>query len=100
MSKIIWKQGDEAHIVIRKPGDCLHTVLRQVTLVANIYDSIWRVKFDEIDDGADITGMDIAIEENRLYKTSEEAIQAYVAEIVTDLLNENQEWYQETHEND
>ena len=100
MNKSTWSKGDEAHITIRKPDDCLHTVLRQVTLDEKLHEGVWRVKFDEIDDDADIMGMDIAIEENRLYKTSEEAIQAYVAEIVTDLLNENQEWYQQIHEND
>ena len=100
MSKATWKQGDEAYVTMRKPGDCLHTVLRQVTLYEKLYEGVWRVRSDEIDDDAEITDVDVAIEEHRLYKTEEEAIQAYTAEIVTDLVNENREWYQEIHEND
>ena len=96
MSKEIWHNGDEAYIVTRKPDDCLHTVLRQVTLDGRLHDGVRRVRYDDIADDAEIESVDIAIEESRLHKTAEEAIQEYVSEIVTDLLNEHQEWYQET----
>lgn len=101
MSKETWHSRDKAHIVIRKPDDCLHTVLRQVTLNEKLHDGVWRVQYDDIADDAEIESVDIAIEESKLHKTAEEAIQEYVSEIVADLLNEHQEWYQEiTEENE
>ena len=96
MSKETWHTGDKAHIIIRKPDDCLRTVLRQVILSDKLYDGVWRVRYDDIADDAEIESVDIAIEESKLHKTAEEAIQEYVSEIVADLLNEHQEWYQET----
>lgn len=96
MSKTTWKKGDEAYIVTQKPDDCLHTVLRQVVLDDKLHDGVWRVQYDDIADDAEIESVDIAIEESKLHKTAEEAIQEYVSEIVADLLNEHQEWYQET----
>ena len=96
MNKATWHTGDEAHIIIRKPDDCLHAVLRQVTLSDKLYDGVRRVQYDDIADDAEIESVDIAIEESKLHKTAEEAIQEYVSEIVADLLNEHQEWYQET----
>ena len=93
-----WHKGDEAHIVIRKPNDCLHTVLRQVKLDDKLHEGVWRVQYDDIADDAEIESVDIAIEEHKLHKTAEEAIQEYVSEIVTDLLNENRDWYQEITE--
>ena len=95
MNKETWHTGDEAYIVIRKPDDCLHTVLRQVTLSDKLYDGVRRVRYDVIADDAEIESVDIAIEESKLYKTAEEAIQEYVSEVVADLMNEHQEWYQE-----
>ena len=96
MNKVTWHNGDEAYIVIRKPDDCLHTVLRQVTLDEKLHDGVRRVRYDDIADDAEIESVDIAIEESRLHKTAEEAIQEYVSEVVADLLNEHREWYQET----
>ena len=96
MSKETWHSRDEAYIVTRKPDDCLHTVLRQVVLDDKLHNGVWRVQYDDIADDAEIKSVDIAIEENRLHKTAEEAIQEYISEIVADLLNEHQEWYQET----
>ena len=96
MSKATWHQGDEAYIIIRKPGNCSYTVLRQVILDEKLHDGVRRVRYDDIADDAEIESVDIAIEESRLHKTAEEAIQEYVSEIVADLLNEHQEWYQET----
>lgn len=96
MNKATWHNGDEAYIVIRKPDDCLHTVLRQVILDEKLHDGVRRVRYDDIADDAEIESVDIAIEESKLHKTAEEAIQEYVSEIVADLLNEHQEWYQET----
>ena len=98
MNKTTWKKGDEAHIVIREPDDCLHTVLRQVTLDDKLHEGVWRVRYDDIADDAEIESVDIAIEEHKLHATADEAIQEYVSEIVTDLLNENRDWYQEIHE--
>lgn len=95
MSKETWHSCDEAYIVTRKPDDCLHTVLRQVVLDDKLHNGVWRVQYDDIADDAEIESVDIAIEESRLHKTAEEAIQEYVSEIVADLLNEHQEWYQE-----
>jgi len=96
MNKATWHKGDEAYITTRRPDDCLHTVLRQGTLDEKLHDGVWRMRYDDIADDAEIESVDIAIEENRLHKTAEEAIQEYVSEIVADLLNELQEWYQET----
>lgn len=100
MNKSTWHTGDEAHIIIRKPDDCLHIVLRQVLLSDKLHDGVWRVRYDDIADDAEIESVDIAIEEHKLHATADEAIQEYVSEIVTDLLNENRDWYQEIHECD
>lgn len=95
MDKKIWKEGDTAHVVIKNPLNPLQFILRQVVLESEIHKGVWRVSWDDVDDDADIRSVDIALQENKLHDSAEDAIQEITTEFVTDLLNENREWFQE-----
>jgi len=95
MSTKSWKKGDIAHVVIKHPLNPCQLILRQIVLENEIHKGVWRVAWHDVDDEANLHSVDIAIQENALHRSAEDALQEAASVFVAALLNENRKWFHE-----
>ena len=99
MAKPEWTPNSTAYITTEGYGVTFYRKLREVELVRIADNSdkvpVWQVRFDEVDDDAEISNHVLSVPENELYKTVEDALAAAAAEFKATLLNEMHEWREE-----
>ena len=99
MIKTEWKPNSTAYITTEGYGVTFFRKLREVELVriADKSDKVpvWQVRFDDVDDDAEISNHVLSVPENDLYTTAEDALAAAAAVFKATLLNEMHEWYEE-----
>lgn len=71
-------------------------VIREVELIDNLGKGVWRGRWDDIADDAEITSCDLAFAERDLHVTMEGALHEVITDLTAEILNENREWYQQT----
>lgn len=101
MEKKQWKAGDSAFVLIGKNDTFPNrVVVREVALVTKTRQNVWIVGFDDIADDADIKYERLCMPERFLYETMDDALSSAVDDFVTGLMNEHQEWLDETSKED
>lgn len=93
---IKWKTGMTAFVVLDQPCEKPPKVIREVELIDNLGKGVWRGRWDDIADDAEIESCDLAFSERDLHATMEGALHEIITDLTAEILNENREWYQET----
>ena len=99
MYKKEWKQCDSAFVIIKK--DTLfpnQVVIREAELIHKTTRGLWRIRFDDIADDADIKSVSTTIPERFLFTNLDDALSAAADDFVAELMNEFQNWVDETTE--
>ena len=98
--QIKWKTGMTAFVVIDQTPEQPNKVIREVELIDNLGKGVWRGRWDDIADDAEIESCDLAFSERDLHATQEGAMHEIITETMAEVLNENRDWYVQIHEND
>jgi hypothetical protein len=94
--QVKWAIGMTAFVVLDVHPNQPNKVIREVELIDNLGKGVWRGRWDEIADDAEIKSCDLAFYERDLSPTMEGALHEIITDLTAEILNENREWYQQT----
>jgi len=98
--QVKWATGMTAFVALNVHPNLPNSVIREVKLIDNLGKGVWRGRWDDIADDAEIKSFDLAFSERDLHATMEGALHEIITDFTAEILNENREWYQKTHEDD
>ena len=94
--QVKWATGMTAFVVLDVHPNQPNKVIREVELIDNLGKGVWRGRWDDIADDAEIASCDLAFAERDLHTTMEGALHEIITDFTAEILNENREWYQQT----